>query len=251
VELNQPTWALRYGFFQMPRVQNSLTGDDPFLMWRTSGATGSAGAYGPFLHDWGMVVEFERRYSVNAHPGAIRFMPFLNEANMASNHAATSILKAEGAGADISAAQAYRFKYGFGLNWEQEVAKDAGVFSRLGWNDGDEQAQAYTDVNWTASLGVSVKGDTWQRPDDTFGLAGVVSGASSSNQKFLEAGGLGILAGDGALSYGSEKALETYYDIQVWKTVHAAVDYQFISNPAFNRDRGPVSVFGGRFHWEL
>ena len=251
VELNQPTWALRYGFFQMPRVQNSLTGDDPFLMWRTSGATGSAGAYGPFLHDWGMVVEFERRYSVNAHPGAIRFMPFLNEANMASNHAATSILKAEGAGADISPAQAYRFKYGFGLNWEQEVAKDAGVFSRLGWNDGDEQAQAYTDVNWTASLGVSVKGDTWQRPDDTFGLAGVVSGASSSNQKFLEAGGLGILAGDGALSYGSEKALETYYDIQVWKTVHAAVDYQFISNPAFNRDRGPVSVFGGRFHWEL
>jgi high affinity Mn2+ porin len=251
VELNQPTWALRYGFFQMPRVQNSLTGDDPFLMWRTSGATGSAGAYGPFLHDWGMVVEFERRYSVNAHPGAIRFMPFLNEANMASNHAATSILKAEGAGADIAAAQAYRFKYGFGLNWEQEVAKDAGVFSRLGWNDGDEQAQAYTDVNWTASLGVSVKGDTWQRPHDTFGLAGVVSGASSSNQKFLEAGGLGILAGDGALSYGSEKALETYYDIQVWKTVHAAVDYQFISNPAFNRDRGPVSVFGGRFHWEL
>jgi high affinity Mn2+ porin len=121
----------------------------------------------------------------------------------------------------------------------------------LGWNDGDEQAQAYTDVNWTASLGVSVKGDTWQRPDDTFGLAGVVSGASSSNQKFLEAGGLGILAGDGALSYGSEKALETYYDIQAWKTVHAAVDYQFISNPAFNRDRGPVSVFGGRFHWEL
>ncbi len=251
VELNQPKWALRYGFFQMASKQNALTGDDQFLLWRPIGGTGSAGAYGPFLHDWGMVVEFERRYSVNAHPGAIRFLPFLDEANMASNHAAISILKAEGAGADISAAQAYRYKYGFGLNWEQEVAKNVGLFSRLGWNDGHEQAWAYTDVNWTASLGVSVKGEAWQRRDDTFGLAGIVSGASSSNQKFLEAGGLGILAGDGALTYGSEKVLETYYDFPIWETVRAAVDYQFISNPAFNRDRGPVSVFGGRLHWEL
>ena len=251
VELNQPTWALRYGFFQMPRVQNSLTGDDQFLMWRTSGATGSADAYGPFLHDWGMPVEFERRYSVNAHPGVIRFMPWLNEARMASNHAATAILLAKGPGADISPAQGYRYKYGFGLNWEQEVAKHVGLFSRLGWNDGHEQAWAYTDVNWTASLGVSVKGEVWQRPDDTFGLAGIVSGASSSNQTFLEAGGLGILAGDGALSYGSEKVLETYYDFPIWETVHAAVDYQFITDPAFNRDRGPVSVFGVRLYWEL
>ena len=251
LELNQPKWALRYGFFQMPRVQNSLTGDDQFLMWRTSGATGSAGAYGPFLHDWGMAVEFERRYGVNTHPGAIRFMPWLNEADMASNHGATAILLAKGPGAEILAAQAYRYKYGFGLNWEQEVAKNVGLFSRLGWNDGHEQAWAYTDVNWTASLGVSVKGEAWQRPEDSFGLAGIVSGASRGNQQFLEAGGLGILAGDGALTYGSEKVLETYYDFPIWETVHAALDYQFISDPAFNRDRGPVSVFGGRLHWEL
>ena len=250
-ELNQPKWALRYGFFQMPRVQNSFTADDQFFMWRPSGATGSAGADGPFLRAWGMVMEFERRYSVNAHPGAIRFMPWLNEADMASNHAAVSILTADGAGADISAAQAYRYKYGFGLNWEQEVARNIGLFLRLGWNDGYEQAWTYTDVNWTASLGVSVKGGAWQRPGDTFGLAGIVSGASREDQKFLEAGGLGILAGDGALTYGSEKVLETYYDFQIWETVHAAVDYQFISNPAFNRDRGPVSVLGARLHWEL
>jgi high affinity Mn2+ porin len=251
VELNQPKWALRYGFFQMARVQNSLTGDDQFLMWRPSGAPGSAGAYGPFLHDWGMMAEFERRYSVNAHPGAIRFMPWLNEADMASNHAAISILKAGGAGADISAAQAYRYKYGFGLNWEQEVAKNIGLFSRLGWNDGHEQAWAYTDVNWTASLGVSVRSDAWQRPDDTFGLAGIVSGASRENQKFLAAGGLGILAGDGALNYGWEKVVETYYDCKIWKTLRVAVDYQFIADPAFNRDRGPVSVFGTRLHVEF
>ncbi len=251
VELNQPKWALRYGFFQMPRVQNYFTAEDQVLMWRPSGGTGSAGADGPFLRAWGMAVEFERRYSVNAHPGAIRLMPWLNEADMASNHAATAILLAKGPGADISAAQAYRYKYGFGLNWEQEVAENLGLFSRLGWNDGHEQAWAYADDNWTVSLGVSVKGKQWQRPGDTFGLAGIVSGASRSNQQFLNAGGLGILAGDGALTYGSEKVMETYYDFPIWKPVHAAVDYQFISNPAFNRDRGPVSVFGVRLHWEL
>jgi high affinity Mn2+ porin len=138
------------------------------------------------------------------------------------------------------------------LNWEQEIAENTGLFSRLGWNDGHEQAWEYTDVNWTASLGVSVNGNEWHRPGDTFGLAGVMSGASSSNQKFLAAGGLGILAGDGGLSDGPEKVLETYYDFPVWKTVHVAVDYQVISNPAFNRDRGPVpAIFGGRLHWEL
>ena len=252
LELNQPKWALRYGFFQMPRIPNSFTGDDQFLMWRSSGgAIGSSGSYGPFLHDWGMAVEFERRFSIDAHPGAIRLLPFLNEATMASNHKAAAILRVKGPGADISAAEAYRFKYGFGLNWEQEVVEDVGLFSRLGWNDGDEQGHAYTDVNWTTSVGVSVKGDAWRRSGDTFGLAGVISGASRSNQNFLQAGGLGILAGDGALSYGSEKVVETYYDVPIWKTIHAALDYQFVSNPAFNRDRGPVSVFGGRLHWEL
>jgi high affinity Mn2+ porin len=170
---------------------------------------------------------------------------------MASYNAATAILLAKGPGADISPAQAYRYKYGFGLNWEQEIAKNAGIFSRLGWNDGKTQAMEYTDANWTASLGVSVKGNRWQRPGDTVGLAGVLSGASRQQQKFLAAGGVGILDGDGALTYGSEKVVETYYDFQIWKTIHVAVDYQFISNPAFNRDRGPVSVFGGRLHWEL
>ncbi len=250
VELNQPKWALRYGFFQMSRVQNSFTADDQVFMWRPGG-TGSAGADGPFLKSWGMTVEFERRYSINAHPGAIRLMPFLDSAEMLSNHAATAILVAQGPTADLSAARAYRLKYGCGLNWEQEVAESVGLFSRLGWNDGHQQAWEFTDVNWTASLGTSVNGDAWQRPGDTFGLAGVMSGASRSNQQFLNAGGLGILAGDGALTYGSEKVLETYYSFPIWKPIYATIDFQFISNPAFNQDRGPVSVFGGRLHWEL
>jgi high affinity Mn2+ porin len=176
--------------------------------------------------------------------------PWLNEANMAGYQAATAILLAN-PGGSIAAAQAYRKKYGFGLNWEQEVGANAGLFSRLGWNDGHEEAWTYTDANSTASLGVSVKGDAWRRPGDTFALAGVVSGASSDQRKFLEAGGLGILDGDGALTYGSEKVLETYYDRQIRKNVHGTLDYQFIDNPAFNRDRGPVSAVSCRFHYEF
>ncbi len=202
-----------------------------------------------------MATEFERRYRINAHPGAIRVMAYLNEGSMASYHTATAILRAFGPGADITPAQAYRYKYGFGLNWEQEVARNAGIFSRLGWNDGQSQAMEFADPNWTASLGASIKGDIWQRSGDTLGVGGVVSGASSEQQKYLAAGGVGILDGDGALTYGSEKALEIYYDVQIWKTVfvnvHMAVDYEFVVNPAFNRDRGPVSAFLGRLHWEL
>ena len=86
---------------------------------------------------------------------------------------------------------------------------------------------------------------------DSAGLAFVTSGASTSAQKFLEAGGLDIVDGDGALTYGSEKVMEAYYNFPIWKAVHATVDYEFVDNPAFNRDRGPVSVFGVRFHWQF
>lgn len=245
LELNRPKWTLRYGFFQMPAAKNGYTGDDQYLLWPTRGA------YGPFLRSWAMATELERRWTIHSHPGAVRFLAWLNEADMATYAAATAILKEYGSGADISAARAYRYKYGFGLNWEQEVMKNVGMFSRLGWNDGQEETWTFTDIDYSASLGVSVKGAGWGRPDDTFGLAGIAGGASRANQEFLEAGGTDMLDGDGALNYGWEKVLETYYDFKIWKSLHGAADYQHIVNPAFNRDRGPVNVFGGRLHWEF
>ena len=246
VELNQPGWTLRYGFFQVPRYANNLTGDDRLLKWPFDGSSQD----GPLLESWGMVGEFERRYSVLGHPGTVRFLAFLNEANMADYSAATAILLAHGPGADYSAARAYRYKYGFGLNWEQEIVNNVGVFSRLGWNDDREEGWVFSDVGYAGSVGLSVKGESWHRPGDTFALAGVLSGASQAEQAFLAAGGLGILAGDGNLNYGPEEIVETYYDCQVWKAIHFALDYQFIANPGFNQDRGPVSVFGARLHWE-
>ena len=127
VELNQPKWTLRYGFFQVPSMQNSFTEDDQILTWPHN----SSGHDGPFFRAWAMVTEFERRYSLDTHPGAIRFLAYLNRADMFSYSGAIAILRANGPGADVTAASAYRCKYGFGLNWEQEIAKNAiGMFSR-------------------------------------------------------------------------------------------------------------------------
>ncbi|HWX19381.1 MAG TPA: carbohydrate porin [Candidatus Binatia bacterium] len=233
VELNQPHWAVRYGFFQMPKVSNGMAQDQHYL------------------DAWAMVTEFERRFALNSHPGAVRLLAFLNQAHMGSYQEAVDNAARTGLPADIVATKAYRQKYGFGLNAEQELVKNIGVFTRLGWSDGQTEAWAFSDVDRTATLGVSIKGEFWCRPNDTFGLAGAFSGISHVHQRFFEAGGTGILAGDGALNYGWEKVLETYYDFQVWKTVHATLDYQFVTNPAYNRDRGPVSIVGARLHWEF
>ncbi|HEX4349508.1 MAG TPA: carbohydrate porin [Verrucomicrobiae bacterium] len=244
VELNQPKWTLRYGFFQMPRVANSLTADDRVLTWPFDDAAQD----GPLLEDWGMVTELERRYSIKDHPGAIRLLAYLNRANMGSYaDAVNSSVRP----ANILNSETFRYKYGFGLNLEQEIFKDVGFFSRLGWSDGHTEAWVFSDVDYSASAGISIKGSAWQRPDDTFGLAGVLNGLSKVHQEYFEAGGIGILAGDGNLDYGWEKIIETYYDFKVWKAVHVSVDYQFITDPAFNQARGPVSFFGGRLHWEF
>ena len=229
-ELYQNNWALRYGFLQMPRVANGMAIDKAYL------------------RAWGMVVEAERRFSLNSHPGAVRLEAFLNRARMGRY---SDALDGGGGPPDVTLTRDYRFKYGFALNAEQELMRDVGVFARLGWNDGQEEGWVYSDVDRAASIGLSVAGSYWNRPNDTVGLAGVANGLSDTHKRYLEAGGVGILDGDGALTYGVEKALEFYYNLAVWKSVHLTVDYQYVANPANNRDRGPVSALGGRVHWEF
>lgn len=256
VDLNQPKWSLRYGFFQMPSEKNGFSADDQYLIFPNHG-----GANGPFFRSWAMMAEYERRYEIKSHHGAIRFTPWLDEADFASYKVATALLLAnppnlntEGQGAGISipqAARAYRIKYGLGLNWEQEIRKNIGAFSRIGWNNGQCESWTFTDVNWTTSLGISINGEKWHRKGDNVGVLYIISGASKANQDFLKAGGTDILDGDGNLNYNPERVLETYYDLHIWKTIHATADYQFVVNPAFNRARGPVSIFGVRLHWKL
>lgn len=246
LEWNRPGWTFRYGVFQEPRNANDLTWEDKFFKFPYDGAAQDANIW----NAWAMVTEVEHRYTLHDHPGTLRGLAFANRANMAEYAAATALLISN-PGADYTTVRAEHLKYGFGLNWEQEVAKNVGVFSRLGWNDDREESWMFSDVGYAGSVGVSLKGAAWNRADDTYGLAGLMSGCSPDQRRFLAAGGTGILAGDGRLDYGWEKTLETYYDFKVGNYARFAVDYQFIDHPAFNQARGPVSVFGARLHVEF
>jgi high affinity Mn2+ porin len=258
IELNQKDWAVRFGWFQMPATPNGFTSDDRILTWPLE--PGDRTTDGEFWKQWGMALELERRWHIEDHPGAIRLQSWVEEGYWASYNAATPLLLAfpsppntpQGVETNIPwAAFGFHYKYGLGLNWEQEIAKNVGIFGRLGWQDGQTAPAAYNDTDWTVQLGVSVKGAAWCRPGDTFGLCGNVAGISSAQQAFLKAGGMGIQDGDGNLSYAPETSFETYYDFAIAKSFHLALDYQFFADPAFNRDRGPVNVFGGRLHWEF
>jgi len=153
--------------------------------------------------------------------------------------------------ADIAAVRTYRSRAGLAANLEQQVTPDWGVFVRGGFASPDVEPYEFTDIDRTVAAGAAVSGNPWERPDDTIGIAGIVNGISGSHEAFLNAGGLGVLVGDGRLPHpGPEEVLETYYclALDAWRVT---ADYQLFNNPAYNRDRGPVSVLGLRLHTQF
>jgi hypothetical protein len=122
-------------------------------------------------------------------------------------------------------------KYGFGMNAEQEITGDIGVFARLGWNDGKTESFAFTAI-------------------DRLATELTASGISGVHALYLARGGYDFLIGDGRLRYGPEYVSETYYSVRVFPGVFASLDLQHVSNPAYNRDRGTVWIPSLRFHIE-
>lgn len=149
---------------------------------------------------------------------------------------------------DITQTRQLRTNYGFVANMEQAITSDLGIFSRASWSPGLVEIIGWTDCDESLSFGGVLKGNAWGRPDDKVGVAGLVEGLSPIACAYFAAGGLGILIGDGQLNYGPEQILEAYYaySLNQWATL--TFDYQFIDNPGYNADRGPVSVFSGRLH---
>ena len=148
-----------------------------------------------------------------------------------------AIAQITGQPADIAAVRRYTSRSGIAANLEQQITPDLGVFMRTGLSSPNVESVAYTDVDRTVA-GASFSGKQWGRPDDVWAVAGVINNISSSHQAFFNAGGLGIVIGDGQLPHpGIEQILETYYMFPLygWKVTF---DYQFVNNPAYNRDRG-------------
>jgi high affinity Mn2+ porin len=137
--------------------------------------------------------------------------------------------------------RAYRDRPGVDLNLEQQLTANLGLFTRAGLAAGNVEAYEFTDIDRTLAEGLSLKGARWRRGDDTIGFAAIVNEISATRQRHLNAGGLGILVGDGRLPHpGREQVVEGYYDLLVIRQVQVTLDYQWVKNPAYNRDRGPV-----------
>jgi high affinity Mn2+ porin len=150
---------------------------------------------------------------------------------------------------NIQQTRAYRFKYGFGLSLEQELTKDLGYFMRAGWDDGQSESWAFTEVDLTVATGLALKGQSWHRPKDEVGTAIVFNGLSNAHRDYLAAGGLGFMLGDGKLRYAPEETVELYYNWELREGINVTADFEGVNHPAYNQDRGPVAVFALRVHF--
>jgi high affinity Mn2+ porin len=233
IEWYEGSWTLRTGAFDLSNTPNSPTLE-------------------PGFEEFQMLAELERRFEIGARAGKVLFTAFDSRARMGLLAAAVDLAEQTGAPADIAAVRRYRTRLGGAISAEQQILDDLGVFLRAGKDQGNVETYEFTDIDRTVAAGLSLKGPRWNRPEDTFGLALVDNGISADLQRFLNAGGLGIVAGDGRLPHpGPEEILETYYEVSVLRALHVTFDYQYVSNPAYNRDRGPVSIWALRTHLQL
>jgi high affinity Mn2+ porin len=232
VEWYTGPWTFRGGVFDLSVAPNTTSLDPSFGQFQWVG-------------------EIERRYAIFGQPGKIAITGFLTRGRMGSFQDAILLAGVTGGPADITAVRSYTSRGGVGMNLEQQLVPNVGFFARAGFADGQREPYDFTDIDRTVAAGLSVSGKLWQRDGDAFGIAGVVNGISDVHQAFLNAGGLGILVGDGQLPHpGNEGILETYYNFS-WFASNITLDYQLVINPAYNRDRGPTSVFGVRAHTQF
>ena len=234
VEYQAPLWALRFGEMLMPTVANGIV-----LDWDVAQARAEN-------------LEIERHVTIGrSRKGVVRALTYVNHANMGDYGEAVRRYES---GRDTvptieNTRQQGRIKYGFGLNVEQQITRTIRGFARWGWNEPHFESFAYTEVNNSAQFGADTTGSgRWLRPRDKLGVAVVSNGISQDHRTYLRLGGEGFLLGDGTLTYGRETVVEAYYTAHLWRGVFASADLQHITNPGYNRDRGPLTVTGLRFH---
>lgn len=231
LEVTWDAWALRAGSFLEPEEANGLLFDP-----QVSRAHGD-------------VIELEHGHELGGRAGRIRVMGYANHARMGEYRASLVLAPAA---PDVTATRREgRLKYGWGLSAEQALSGDLGAFLRAGWNDGRTETWAFTEVDRTAAGGLSLAGPRWGRPEDRLGLAAIVNELSPEHRAYLAAGGTGFIVGDGRLNAGQERIMEAYYAFEAAHGFTISLDAERVQNPAFNRDRGPLSIFALRLHGQF
>lgn len=225
-------WTVRAGVFDLPVTPNN-TDLDP--------------AFGQFQ----LVGEIEHRHELWGLPGKLLVTGFLNRARLGNFTDAVRAAQLTGATPNIADVRRYTSKTGLSASLEQQLTADIGMFARAGFNNPNLETNAFTDSDRTVSAGLSLSGRMWGRADDTIGIGGLLNHISASRIAYLDAGGLTAIIGDGRLpNPGDEKVIEAYYSLPLYSW-RLTADYQFIANPAFNRDRGPVHLIATRLRTQF
>jgi hypothetical protein len=236
VDYEDRNWGFRFAEGLMPKVANGID-----LVWRP---------WQVHAENW----EYElRRGIVPKKSGVVRVLASTNYANMGIYRDAVAQFQEGLVPAPEITNHPWHItrKYGFGVNLEQNLTRNLTAFARWGWNNGKTESFAYTEVDLTLLGGVGLNGREWHRKQDRAGIALVSDGIKRDHQTYLADGGYGFLLGDGALNYGRENIVETYYTAHVWRGIYVAPGLQHIVNPGYNRDRGPVLVPSFRLHLEF
>jgi high affinity Mn2+ porin len=231
LEYVTPQHQIRYGFSLVSSLPNGMQ-----MNWRINKASSQT-------------LEYTYNYNIAGRAGALRLLSYFTTTDL-GNYALS--LSLNPSAPVINDTQMYgRTKYGFGINCEQELSYDLGFFVRAGWNDGKNETWEFTEIDRSLSCGLVLDGNKWHRQNDKLGLATVVSGLSVPHRRYLQNGGLGFELGDGNLSYALESLVELYYSFCIVKDIFVSGAYQFLNNPGYNKDRGPVNVFSVRVHLEI
>jgi high affinity Mn2+ porin len=251
-ELFWDEWAIRVGRMAPPQNPNSLPVN--LQLWKY------------YADD----LELEHHHVLWGQPGAVRLLGYRNNEITGKFSDAIAAFQAnplENAGDCPSTSYNYgsgnfnapdmcwvrkqNQKVGIGLNVEQFVTPDIGVYMRAMWSDGQTEVDAYDPADRSFTLGVVVTGGPWHRPLDVTGIGVGLSGISAIHAQYLEMGGVDGFVGDGALTPGAEGVAEAFYGVNFFKALWLAVDYQLLWNPGFNAARGPVNIFGAKAHAEF
>lgn len=236
VEFIKPEWTLRFAEALVATYANG-----PDLNWNISKAHSET-------------IELEKSTHFKNYTGSIRLLGYANSSKAPSyRQIINEKLSGENTSMNVIYGTKYGgLKYGFGLNMDQQVSPVISIFSRIGWNNGKTATWAFTEIDQTLSAGFKINGSNWKRPDDYIGIAGVLNGISKEHREFLNDGGYGFMIGDGKLPHdGHEGIIEAFYEARIWESLYLTGDYQFVNNPAYNKDRGPVNIFALRVHVEF
>lgn len=232
IEYYRDDWAIRFGRFLQPFQSNGLQLD-----------------YRIAAH-YGDQFEYERAHRILGQPGKIRLLGFRNVARMGGFRDALDFAAVNGGTPDVANVRKDQVKYGFGANLEQRLNDEVGLFARASWNNGAAETYAFAEIERSMTGGVNVKGSGWGRPDDNVFLGAIRNGLSAAHRDYLASGGLGFFIGDGRINYRPETIVEAAYVAKAFKGAWVTLDFQRIRNPAYNADRGPVSIAGARLHFE-